>query len=125
MTTYSETIQARYAASEHERDSFGRMIEVQRLRPWDATQVRKLADSDRQNVMSDIMIAACVRSITDDTGKKGLFPPPRSETDIAVVMNALDSEGFSAALIAYMRLFGIDQDAKGDPADAEIDTAKN
>ena len=125
MSTYSETIQARYAAFEQETDAFGRTIKVQRLRPWDATQVRKIVDSDRNNVVSDVMVASCVRSIIDDAGKERMFAPPRTEDDISVIMNALDQEGFSAALTAHMRLFGIKRGENGAIVEVEVDTAKN
>ncbi len=128
MTTYSETIQARYSATEQEADTFGRVIKVARLRPWDMSVVRKLADSERTNVISNIMVAACVRSITNEAGKEALFAPPKSEADISIVMNALDSEGMDSAITAWMRLMGVKLTAPGDGQDGEpegTDTAKN
>ena len=135
MTTYSETIKERYSASEEEADSFGRLIKVQRLRPWDTAVVRKLADSDRMNVVSNVMIAACVRSITGDDGKERMFAPPKSEADVAIVMNALDGEGLEAATTAWMRLMGVkladlvdggeEGEAEADETDAPTKVAKS
>ena len=104
MSTYSETILQRYAASEQEIDAFGRTIKVQRLRPWDEATVRKLAGTDTFSVMSIFFVASCVREITDEAGKQRLFAPPKSESDIAIVMNALDEEGMQAALKAFCEI---------------------
>lgn len=132
MSTYSETIQARYSATEQETDAFGRVVKVSRLRPWDMSVVRRLADSERSNVVSNIMVAACVRSITGEDGKERLFAPPKSEADVAVVLNALDSEGMDAAVLAWMRLMGVELAKPGEGegegegrAAGGTDTAKN
>lgn len=128
MTTYSEAIQARYSASEQEIDVFGRTIVVQRLRPWNANQVRKMADSDRLGVVGDIVIAASVRKIIGEDAKERVFAPPSNEGDIAAIMNALDGEGLEAAAKAYFRLMGMAKDpGAGEAGDAETgaEAAKN
>jgi len=125
MATYSETILQRYKAVEEERDTFGRIIKVQRLRPFDDATMRKIAGTEVVGVLSVMAVAACVREIVDEEGKSKLFAPPRSEADIAIVMNALDEEGIAAALKAYARLRGIDLDGDGEPTEDVVDAAKN
>ena len=122
MSTYSETVQARYQAKEEERDDFGRVILVQRLRPWDRSNVLKVADSNSGFLNGQALVAGSVRSITDEAGKEALFAPPRSEDDLQIIINALDDEGLAAATKAFNRIMGGTK--AGAPVD-EVETAKN
>lgn len=122
MSTFSEDIQARYAQVETETDKWGREIKVRRLRPAEMNALRKLADTSVQSVVMEIMIASMVRSID---GKP--WPLPRSQSDIDLVLNALD-DGMVAATVAAARLMGWgvkSDDEDGEKIDALQDEIKN
>lgn len=123
MTAYSDAIVARYAARESETDTFGRAVEVRRLRPADSFWVRQIAASDLNDVATEALIASSVCSITDAAGKTLGLNPPRNAQELSARLDLLEAEGMSAAMTAYARLMVSSVPKVETPAKPDLDAA--
>lgn len=116
MTAFSDAIAARYAARESGTDEFGRTIEVARLRPAAAMRVRVLVGSDLPSIVTEALVAASVRAITTADGKRTDLDPPQTSRSLDIIMDTLDAEGMGAAVLAFSRLEGVEQEVPPKPA---------
>ena len=125
----SEEILARYRRIERETDSFGRSIGVKKLKPSEQRKLKILtpgldgstevrSDDGKVSHIPDRFEMMVVASVREIEGNPVTFP--KSEGELDAVYNALDREGLTAAITAYVRLYD-DETAGG----GTVEDAKN
>lgn len=118
MATASEEILRRYQQVETQVDAFDRTITVRRIRPSEHVALLRWAETDVDEAVSILTIAASVSRVDD-----ALYTFPRSLTELNGVLDTLDVEGMRAAGAAYRRLHGLEKEAAKQTS--TLEAAKN
>lgn len=110
--THSEELIQRYARVEHERDVFGRLIGVRKLKISQQTKVSEMTpglEGEAEVTLPDDRVVRISRraqmliaaSVVEIDGVN--YPFARSRGELDAVADRLDEEGLVAAMVAYAR----------------------
>jgi hypothetical protein len=96
-----DEIRQKYSKQEKVADGYGRILTVQKLNPAQRLALLEMTDSQREDVIVQLVLAASVRFIDDIA-----IPFPRSRSELNSTMGALDEAGLQAVIEAYSRFSG-------------------
>ena len=100
-----DDIRKKYAKSESVADELGRILRVQRLDPSQKLAILEMTDSQREDVILQLILTASVRFVDDIA-----VPFPKTRAELNMTMRMLDEEGLQAVVKAYEKLAGVSQE---------------